>query len=117
MISFQTSLFLSMGYPIAAEISSYRLRAKTLSVGVITQTVTAWLTQFIVPYIYNVDSGNLGARTGFVFAGLSVLLIIGTWYIVPETTGLTMEEIDKAYMDKVPVRAFQTRIGSGEVDA
>ncbi|KAJ5660001.1 hypothetical protein N7507_006452 [Penicillium longicatenatum] len=117
MISFQTSLFLGMGYPIAAEISSYRLRAKTLSIGVITQTVTAWLTQFIVPYIYNVDAGNLGARTGFVFAGLSVLLIIGTWYIVPETTGLTMEEIDKAYIDMVTVREFQTRIGSGQVEA
>lgn len=48
---------------------------------------------------------------------LSVLLIIGNWYIVPETTGLTMEEIDKAYVDKVPVRSFQTRIGSGEVVA
>ncbi|KAJ5630819.1 MFS general substrate transporter [Penicillium longicatenatum] len=94
-------------------IAVLMLRAKTLSIGVITQT----LARFIVPYIYNVDAGNFGARTGFVFAGLSVLLIIGTWYIVPETTGLTMEEIDKAYIDKITVRAFQTRIGSGQVEA
>jgi hypothetical protein len=65
--------------------------------------------------MYNVDSGNLGARTGSVFAGLSVLLIIGTWYLVPETTGLTVEEIDKAYNDKVNTRQFQKRIGTGEV--
>lgn len=117
MISFQTSLFLGMGYPIAAEVSSYRLRAKTLSIGVMSQTFTAWLTQFCLPYIYNVDAGNLGARTGFIFAGLSILLIIGTWSIVPETTGLTTEEIDKAYIEKVPSRKFQTRLGSGEIGA
>lgn len=106
-----------MGYPIAAEISSLKLRAKTLSIGVMSNTVTSWLTQFTVPYMYNVDSGNLGARTGFVFAAFSLLLIIGTWYIVPETSGLTVEEIDQAYNEKVPTRQFQKRIGTGEVGA
>ncbi|KAJ5114233.1 MFS general substrate transporter [Penicillium angulare] len=112
MISFQTSLFLGMGYRIAADVASYRLRAKTLSVGVVSQAFMAWLTQFTVPYMYNVDSGNLGARTGFVFAGFSVLLIVATWFIVPETTNMTAAEIDQAYRDNVPVRKFQGCIGT-----
>ncbi len=55
-----------------------------------------------MPYIYNVDAGNLGARTGFVFAGTSVLLLLGAWYFVPDTTGMTAEEIDQAYAQKLP---------------
>jgi hypothetical protein len=117
LITFQTSLIQGMGFPIAAEISSLKLRAKTLSLGVMSQAFCGWLVQFTVPYMYNVDSGNLGARTGFVFAGFSVLLIIGAWLLIPETSGLTAEEIDRAYNDKVAVRKFQQRIGSGEVGA
>ncbi|KAJ5721956.1 MFS general substrate transporter [Penicillium malachiteum] len=112
LISFQTSLFLGMGYRIAADVASYRLRAKTLSVGVVSQAFMAWLTQFTVPYMYNVDSGNPGARTGFVFAGLSILLIAGTWFIVPETANLTAAEIDQAYKDNLPIRKFQDYIGA-----
>ena len=106
-----------MGFPIAAEVSSLKLRAKTLSLGVMAQAFMGWLTQFTVPYMYNVDSGNLGARTGFVFAGLSVLLIVGAWFLIPETSGLTAEEIDRAYEEKVAVRNFQQRVGTGEVGA
>lgn len=65
-----------------------------------------------MPYIYNVDVGNIGARTGFIFAGTSVLLLAGTWYLVPDTTNMTTEEIDEAYAQKLPA----WRIKSGAVD-
>lgn len=60
-ISLQTSLIQGMGWPIAAELPSYRLRAKTISIGVICQTLSTWLTLFTVPYMYNVDSGDFGS--------------------------------------------------------
>lgn len=56
--------------------------------------------------MYNVDSGNLGARTGFVFAGMTLLLVVIAYILIPDTTGLTAEEIDHAYASKVPTRAF-----------
>jgi hypothetical protein len=43
--------------------------------------------------MYNIDSGNLGAKTGFVFAGTSVLLFCISWFVVPETSGLSVEDI------------------------
>lgn len=49
VITFQTSLIQAMGYPIAAEISSYRLRGKTISLATISQAVISWLTSFVVP--------------------------------------------------------------------
>jgi hypothetical protein len=109
MISFQTTLLQAMGWPIAAELSSLRLRAKTISIAVMVQTFTTWLTTFTVPYMYNVDSGNLGARTGFIFAGTTVILIVGAWFLVPDTAGMTTEEIDHAYAQRLP--AWRIRAG------
>ena len=103
-----------MGWPIAAELSSYRLRAKTISIGIICQTLSTWLTLFTVPYMYNVDSGDLGARTGFVFVGTTVLLLVAGYFMVPDTTGLTADQIDHAYDRRLPPRQFRKIIGSGE---
>lgn len=94
------------GWSIAAEISSLRLRAKSMSLGIMSQTLSTWLFTFTVPYMYNVDSGNLGARTGFVFAGISVLLIWGALTLVPNTTGLSPGDIDDLYQARVPIRQF-----------
>jgi hypothetical protein len=110
LISLGTSLLQGMGWPIAAELSSYRLRAKTISIGIISQTLSTWLTLFVVPYMYNVDSGNLGARTGFVFAGTSVVLLVIAWFLVPDTTGMTADEIDHSYIQNVSPRNFAKEI-------
>ena len=49
VITFQTSFMQAMGYPIAAEISSYRLRGKTIAIATISQAVCSWLTGFVLP--------------------------------------------------------------------
>ncbi|KAK1512475.1 maltose permease MAL61 [Colletotrichum costaricense] len=107
LISLQSAFLQGAGWPIAAEIPSYALRAKTLSIGICAQTFTTWLFNFITPYMYNVDSGNLGARTGFIYAGTSVFLLAGAWFLVPDTTGMTTEEIDKAYESELTPRRFR----------
>jgi len=94
---------------MAPELSSYRLRQHTQSIGYVVQSFTSWLFQFVVPYMYNVDAGNLGAKTGFIFAGSSVLLFAISWFMLPETSGLTVEEIDMAYTERVSPRKFADR--------
>ncbi|KAL6235575.1 hypothetical protein BDW75DRAFT_250775 [Aspergillus navahoensis] len=108
LISIQTSLMQAVGWPIATEISSYRLCVKTLSIGVFAQTLSTWVMTFTVPYMYNVDSGDLGARTAFPFAGITVLLIMGAYFLVPDTTGLSTGEIDRLYEDRVSPRRFKS---------
>ncbi|KAK6189353.1 hypothetical protein LQW54_013348 [Pestalotiopsis sp. IQ-011] len=83
---FDTILLQVMGFPIADEISTYRLRGKTISIAAISMALTNWLFSFVVPYMYNVDTGNLGLRSAFVFAALSVFLIVGAWFYIPDTT-------------------------------
>jgi hypothetical protein len=108
LISIQTATLQGAGWPIAAEIPSYRLRAKILSIGIFAQTIPTWLVIFTTPYMYNVDSGNLGARTGFVYGGITILLLFGAWAIIPNTTGMTTEEIDRAYETATAPRKFRS---------
>ncbi|KAJ5108302.1 hypothetical protein N7456_004977 [Penicillium angulare] len=106
LISLEAAFMQAPGWSIAAEISSLRLRAKSMSLGIMAQTLSTWVFTFTVPYMYNVDSGDLGARTGFVFAGTSVLLLWGALTIVPNTTGLSPGDIDDMYEARVPIREF-----------
>lgn len=96
----------SVGWVITAEISTYRLRGKTQSIAVISSAFATWFFTFTVPYIYNTDAGNLGARTGFVFMGSSIVLLLVSFFIVPELHGYSREEIDWLYMKRIPVRQF-----------
>ena len=43
----------------------------------------------------NPDAGNLGAKVGFVFAGLGVPLCILIFFYVPETRGLSFDEVNE----------------------
>lgn len=57
--------------------------------------------------MYNIDSGNLGARTGFVFAAASAVLFVVSWFMVPDLRGFATDEIDWLYESKISVRTFQ----------
>lgn len=57
--------------------------------------------------MYNIDSGNLGARTGFVFAAASAILFVVSYFVVPDLRGFAIDEIDWLYENKINVRSFQ----------
>jgi len=59
LISWQAVTIVSSSWAIAGEISSYRLRAKTQGIAVISNAFSTWLFTFTVAYIYNVDAGGI----------------------------------------------------------
>lgn len=62
---------------------------------------------FVLPYLFNPNKANLGAKVAFIFGGLSVLCLIYLWFCQPETTGLSYEELDELFINRVPTRKFQ----------
>lgn len=62
---------------------------------------------FVLPYLFNPNKANLGAKVAFIFGGLSVLCLIYLWFCQPETTGLSYEELDELFINRVPTRRFQ----------
>lgn len=98
-------------YAIAGETSSLRLRAKTQGLGILFHNLANIIFNLILPYIYNPDSGNLRAMTGFVYAGFGVIAVAGTWFWVPEMKGRSVGEIDAMFELRVRTRDFvRTRI-------
>src|ERR1700712_5656178 len=100
----------STSWAITGEISSYRLRAKTQGVAVISNAFSTWLFTFTVAYIYNVDAGNLGIRAGFVYGGGPLLFLIVSYFLVPDLRGFSTEEIDWLYENKIPAWKLQQNV-------
>ncbi|CZR69445.1 related to MFS sugar permease [Phialocephala subalpina] len=107
LISWQAVTLVSTAWAITSEISSYRLRAKTQGVAVISNAFSTWLFTFTVAYIYNVDAGNLGIRAGFVYGGGSLLFFIFSFFLVPDLRGFSTEEVDWLYENRVPIWKIQ----------
>ncbi|KAH8738152.1 hypothetical protein BGZ61DRAFT_471500 [Ilyonectria robusta] len=84
LIAWGVLSFMSVGWATGAELSSHKLRAKTQSLAVISSAYFAWFFSFITPFRYSVDSGNLGARTGFIFTGLCTIYVVMAYFVVPE---------------------------------
>lgn len=82
-----------MGFALASELPTPRLRAPTVSLVGITQGAVGWLIGFISPYMINPDQGNLGAKVGLVFFGLGVPLCLLIFFFVPETKGLSFDDV------------------------
>ena len=95
-------------YAIGAETSSLHLRAKAQGIGWLTQGASAALLGFLLPYIFNPDQGDLGAKTGFFYAGLCVIGFVVSFFYVPEMKGRTPDEIDRMFELKLGARAFKT---------
>ena len=63
---------------------------------------------FIIPYLFNPDQADLGAKTAFIFMGLSILCCVYFYYYHPETAGRSYEELDEMFRKGVTARQFGT---------
>jgi SP family general alpha glucoside:H+ symporter-like MFS transporter len=102
-------------YTILTETSTSRLRIKTIAIGTALQNAIFTMWSFVFPYIFNVDKANLGGKSCFIFAGLSVLCLSYLWFCQPETAGRTYEELDEMFMQGVPARKFRKYVTEAEV--
>lgn len=92
---------------IAAETSSLQLRAKTQGIGWFVSSVAQGVFAISLPYMYNLDAGNLKAKTGFVMAGFTAVGVVATWIWVPEMKGRSPMEIDRMFALRLKTRAFK----------
>ncbi|KAJ5875247.1 uncharacterized protein N7473_012594 [Penicillium subrubescens] len=96
------------GYTILAEVSTSRLRIKTIAIGLALQNALYTMWSFVLPYLFNPDEANLGAKVSFIFGGLCVICLVYLWFFQPETTGRTYAELDEMFIKEVPARKFKT---------
>ncbi|KAF2094705.1 general substrate transporter [Rhizodiscina lignyota] len=98
------------GFALASEISTLPLRPAAQTVVLLAQLIVGWVIGFISPYMINPDAGNLGAKVGFVFFGMGVPLCVLFYFYIPETKGLSFEEMDYLFNNHTSCRHFQSAI-------
>lgn len=57
------------GFTILTEVSTSRLRVKTIAIGIAIQSSWYVMWSFALPYLFNPDKANLGGKVGFIFGG------------------------------------------------
>ncbi|KAJ5882347.1 Major facilitator superfamily domain general substrate transporter [Penicillium soppii] len=95
-------------YSIVSEISSVRLRSKTISLARNGYNVCAIVSGIMTPYMINPTAWNWKAKAGFFWAGSCVLCFVWTFFRLPETKGRTYAELDILFERKVNARKFST---------
>lgn len=113
VVLFTYLYFLSVGpmaWTIFAEISSSRLRSRTVGLGIVVQNLFGILLNIVVPLMINPDAGNLGGKIGFVFAATAGLSAIWVHFRVPETAHRSVDDLDAMFSNKVPARKFKEYI-------
>jgi len=93
-------------FTIMAEIPTARLRAKTASISIGLQSALFTMWGFVLPYLFNPDKANLGAKVTFIFGALSVLSMVYLFLYQPESAGLSYERLDELFIGKVKATMF-----------
>ncbi|KAL2007601.1 hypothetical protein VTN00DRAFT_9039 [Thermoascus crustaceus] len=74
--------------------------------GVGLSTASNWLWNCIIavitPYMVGQDQGNLGPRVFFIWGSLCACAFVYAYFLIPETKGLTLEQVDKMMEETTP---------------
>merc|ERR1712072_1194683 len=75
--------------------------------GVGLSTASNWLWNTIIavitPYMVSQDEGNLKSNVFWIWGGLCTCAFVYSYFLVPETKGLSLEQVDKM-MEETPPR-------------
>ncbi|KAG5801813.1 hypothetical protein H9Q74_013616 [Fusarium xylarioides] len=92
---------------VAGEVSASRLRAKSQGIAFGFQAITSTVWVTVLPYMFNKDQGNMGGYIGWVFLGMTLLMMVAVFFDVPGTKGRTFHELDIMFEKKIPARHFE----------
>lgn len=93
-------------YAIIGEVSSTRLRSKSVCLSRIVYYIAQIVCNVINPYMLNPTAGNWKGKTGFVWGGCAAVFFVWTFFRLPETKGRTFEDLDILFANRVGAREF-----------
>jgi SP family general alpha glucoside:H+ symporter-like MFS transporter len=94
-------------YAIIGEISSTRLRNKSISLSRSSYYIGQIICNVINPYMLNPTEGDWKGKTGFFWGGCAFAFLVWTWFRLPESKDRTYEELDILFAEKVKARDFK----------
>ncbi|KAL8292787.1 hypothetical protein RQP46_001399 [Phenoliferia psychrophenolica] len=110
-IAFFAATWGPMAWVVTGEIYPTSTRAKAMSMS----TASNWLLNFAIGYStpYLVDSGpgkaGLASNVFYIWGGFCVLCFIFVFFCVPETMGLSLEQVDLLYRNSSILKSNEFR--------
>jgi SP family general alpha glucoside:H+ symporter-like MFS transporter len=99
-------------YSLVSELSSTRLRAKSVVLARNLYNVGNIVVNVLINYQLTVTAWNWGAKSAFFWAGVCFCCVVWIYFRLPEPMGRTYAELDVLFERQVPARKF----ASTEVD-
>ncbi|CAL3967472.1 unnamed protein product [Diplocarpon coronariae] len=98
-ISFFASTWGPIAWVVTGEIFPLKVRAKALSMTTATNWLLNWAIAYSTPYLVNWGKGNanLQAKIFFIWFACCFLCITFVYFMIYETKGLTLEQVDELY--------------------
>lgn len=95
-------------YSLVAEISSIRLRQKTVVLARNFYNIGSIIANILTPRMLNPTAWGWGAKSAFFWAGTCFLCFIGTYFRLPESKGRTYGELDILFEQGLSARKFSS---------
>lgn len=95
-----------IAYVIVGEVSSTRLRSKSISYARNAYNVINIAATCTVPYVLNPTAGNWKGKSGFLAAGFGALVVLWGYFRLPELKDRTYEELDILFSKKLKAKEF-----------
>ncbi|XP_014561387.1 hypothetical protein COCVIDRAFT_33734 [Bipolaris victoriae FI3] len=106
-IFFFASTWGPAAWVVIGEIFPLPIRAK----GVALSTASNWFWNFIIgfitPYMVDESYGNLKAKVFFVWGATCTACVVFAYFLVPETKGLSLEQVDRMLEETTPRTSFK----------
>ncbi len=103
-------------YSLVAELTSTRLRTKSIVLARNVYNIVGIVTNVITPRMLNPSAWDWGAKSGFFWAGACLLCAVWTYFRLPEPKDRTIGELDVLFEHKVPARKFKSTPVANFVD-
>jgi len=97
-------------YSLVAEMSSTRLRNKSIVLARNLYNVSGIVVNILTPRMLNPTAWNWGAKSGFFWAGLTLICLVWTYFRLPEPKGRTYAELDMLFEQRVSARKFASTV-------
>jgi SP family sugar:H+ symporter-like MFS transporter len=110
-IAFFASTWGPIAWVITGEIFPLQIRAKAMSLSIASNWLWNFAIAYATPYLVNKAPGSAGleAKVFFIWGTTCFCCIIFTYFCIPETKGLSLEQIDLMYQNTTPVKSLEYR--------
>lgn len=80
---------------VIGEVFPLPIRSRGVALSAASNWLWNCIISVITPYMVGVDEANLGAKVFFIWGSLCACCFVYAYFIVPETKGLSLEQVDR----------------------